>query len=116
MSSSSLRAKLAGVDGALDALEAELQPLLAPGLAAGLAPLQQAKLAALVPYLANGLLFSVCPCPSAEVYMLLKTMMASISEDPGRRSEDTPRRAGARTSCISSPNPPSGLQTSYRSV
>jgi hypothetical protein len=60
MSSSSLRAKLAGVDGALDALEAELQPLLAPGLAAGLAPLQQAKLAALVPYLANGLLFSVC--------------------------------------------------------
>jgi hypothetical protein len=84
MSSSSLRAKLAGVDGALDALEAELQPLLAPGLAAGLAPLQQAKLAALVPYLANGLLFSVCRHLSAEMYAALTTMAASISEDAGR--------------------------------
>jgi hypothetical protein len=62
MPTSKLHTRLATVDGALSELEDALGPLLAvplPATAAGLEPLQRAKLHALVPYLTDGLLFSV---------------------------------------------------------
>jgi hypothetical protein len=59
-STGKLKAKLSALNLSLDELEAELEPLLAqtlPETVVNLAPVQQAKLQVLLPYLVHGLIF-----------------------------------------------------------
>jgi exosome complex protein LRP1 len=61
MSTSKAAKKVTKLSDSLDALEAQLEPLLSQSLvetAAGLETLQEAKLHTLLPYLINDLIFS----------------------------------------------------------
>ena len=64
-SSAKIKARLSALNGSLDELEAQLEPLLAqslPETLVGLDTLQQAKLQVAIPYLVYDLVFSASIC------------------------------------------------------